>query len=157
MLSHLSHVQLFETLWTTAHEAPLSMEFSRREYWSGLPFPSPGDLPDPEIEPRSPALQADFLPSEPPRKVKVKVKSLSHVQLFSIPWAVVYQAPLSTGKNTGAGSFSLLQGIFLTQGSDPGIKPMSPTFQADALTSEPLGKPSKSQNPLQKSQNPLAN
>ena len=47
---------------------PLSMELSRQEYWSGLPFPSPGDLPDPRIKPRSPALQADSLPSELPRK-----------------------------------------------------------------------------------------
>ena len=62
----LSHVQLFATLWTVAHQAPLSMGFSRQEYWSGLPFPSPGDLPDPGIEPRSPALQADALTSEPP-------------------------------------------------------------------------------------------
>ena len=51
MLSHFSHVQLFVTLWTIAHQAPLSMEFSRQEYWSGLPFPSPGDLPSPGIEP----------------------------------------------------------------------------------------------------------
>ena len=49
-------------------QAPLSMEFFRQEYWSGFPFPSPGDLPDPGIEPRSPALQADVLPSEPPGK-----------------------------------------------------------------------------------------
>ena len=62
----LSHVQLFATPWTVAHQAPPSMEFSRQEYWSGLPFPSPGDLPDPGIEPRSPSLQADTLPSEPP-------------------------------------------------------------------------------------------
>ena len=48
-----------------AHQAPLSMEFSRQEYWSGLPFPTPGDLPDPGIEPGSPALQADSLLSEP--------------------------------------------------------------------------------------------
>ena len=48
--------------------APLSMEFSRQEYWSGLPFPSPGDLPNSGIEPRSPALQADSLPSESPGK-----------------------------------------------------------------------------------------
>ena len=54
--------------WTVAHQAPLSMEFSGQEYWSGLPFPSPGDLPDPGIEPRSLALQADSLPSEPPGK-----------------------------------------------------------------------------------------
>ena len=49
------------TPWTVAHQALLSMEFSRQEYWSGLPFPPPGDLPDPGIEPRSPALQADSL------------------------------------------------------------------------------------------------
>ena len=53
---------------TVAYQAPLSMEFTRQEYWSGLPFPSPGDLPDPGIEPRSPALQADALPSELPGK-----------------------------------------------------------------------------------------
>ena len=51
-----------------AQQAPLSMGFSRQEYWSGLPFPSPGDFPDPGIKPRSPALQADSLPSEPPGK-----------------------------------------------------------------------------------------
>ena len=53
------------TPWTVAHQAPLSMGFSRQEYWRGLPFPSPGDLPNPEIEPRPPALQADALTSEP--------------------------------------------------------------------------------------------
>ena len=64
----LSHVQLFATPWTVACQAPLSMGFSEQEYWSGLPFPSPGDLPNPGIEPRSPALQADALSSEPPGK-----------------------------------------------------------------------------------------
>ena len=62
----LSHVQLFETSWTVAHQVPLSMELSRQEYWDGLPFPSPGDLPNPEIEPQSPALQGDSVPSGPP-------------------------------------------------------------------------------------------
>ena len=62
----LSHVRLFVTPRTVAHQAPPSMEFSREEYWSGLPFPPPGDLPDPGIKPGSPALQADALPSEPP-------------------------------------------------------------------------------------------
>ena len=52
-------VWLFAIPWTVAHQAPPSMEFSRQEYWSGLPFPSPGDLPDPGIKPRSPALQAN--------------------------------------------------------------------------------------------------
>ena len=67
-LKLLSHVQLFATPWTVAYQAPPSMGFSRQGYWSGLPFPSPGDLPDPGIEPRSPTLQADALPSEPPGK-----------------------------------------------------------------------------------------
>ena len=67
----LSRVQLFETPWTVPHQARQSMEFSRQEYWSGLPFPSPGDLPNPGIEPGSPALQADALPSEPPGKPNV--------------------------------------------------------------------------------------
>ena len=64
-MKSLSPAGLFETPWTVAYQAPQSMEFSRQEYWSGLPFPSPGDLPNPEIEPRSPAFQADALPSEP--------------------------------------------------------------------------------------------
>ena len=64
----LSRVRLFATLWTIALQAPLSMGFSRQEHWSGLPFPSPGDLPNPGIEPGSPALQADALSSEPPGK-----------------------------------------------------------------------------------------
>ena len=64
----LSHVQLFVTPWTVAHQAPLSMGFSRQEQWSGLSFPSPGDLPDLGIKPRSPALQADALTSEPTGK-----------------------------------------------------------------------------------------
>ena len=64
----LSRVRLFATPWTVACQAPPSMGFSRQEYWSGLPFPSPGDLPNPGIEPGSPALQTDVLLSEPPGK-----------------------------------------------------------------------------------------
>ena len=64
-------VRLFVTLWTVAYHASPSMGFSRQEYWSGLPFPSPGNLPDPGIEPRSPALEADTLTSEPPGKTVV--------------------------------------------------------------------------------------
>ena len=60
----LSRIQLFVTPQTVAYQAPLSMGLSRQEYWSGLPFCSPGDLPDPGIKPRSPALEADSLPSE---------------------------------------------------------------------------------------------
>ena len=74
----LNCVWLFATLWTVAHQAPLSMGFSRQEYWSGLPFPSPGDLPNPGIEPGSPALQADALSSEPPGKPKRHIKNQRH-------------------------------------------------------------------------------
>ena len=73
----LSHVQLFGDPWTVAHRAPPSMGFSRQEYWSGLPFPSPGDLPDPGIEPRPPTLQAAALASVPPGKpLNTRIQSL---------------------------------------------------------------------------------
>ena len=62
MIKSLSHVGLFETAWTVACQAALSMKFSRQEYWCELPFLSPGDLPDPEFEPTSPALQVNSLP-----------------------------------------------------------------------------------------------
>ena len=65
----LSRVRLFATSWTAAYQAPPSMGFSRQEYWSRLPFPCPGDLPNPGIKPRSPTLQADALLSEPPGKL----------------------------------------------------------------------------------------
>ena len=67
----LSHIRLFVTLWTVARQALLSMGFSRQEYWSGLPFPPPGDLPDPGIEPWSPSLQTDSSLSEPPGKLSI--------------------------------------------------------------------------------------
>ena len=89
----LSRVRLFAIPWTIAYQAPPSMGFSRQEYWSGLPFPSPGDLPDPGIEPWSRTLEADALTSEPP---------------------VEY-------KNTEMDCYFLLQGIFLTQGLNLGL------------------------------------
>ena len=67
-LSHFIRVWQFATLWTVAHQAPLSKGFSRQEYWSKLPCPPPGDLPNLGIEPKSPTLQADSLPTEPPGK-----------------------------------------------------------------------------------------
>ena len=78
LLSHqnkvkwLRRAQLFVTPWTVAYQAPPSMGFSRQEYWSEVPFPSPGNLPSPGNEPGSPALQADALPSEPPGKPLVR-------------------------------------------------------------------------------------
>ena len=69
----LSHVQLFTTQWAVAYQAPPSMGFSRHKYWSGLPFPSPGDRPNPGIEPGSPTWKADALTSEPPGKTAFAV------------------------------------------------------------------------------------
>ena len=83
-----------------ARQAPLSTEFSRQEYWSGLPCPPPGDRPNPGIEHRSPVLQADALPSEPPGKPK----------------------------NTGVGSLFLFQGIFPTQESNRGLMHCRPVL-----------------------------
>ena len=71
-----SHVQLFAIMWTVAYQAPPSMGFSRQEYWSGLPFPSPRDLSDPGVEPGFLALEADALTSEPPGKPQYKVNIL---------------------------------------------------------------------------------
>ena len=74
LVKPLSRVWLFATQWTVAYQTPPSMEFSRQEYWSGLPFLFPGDLPGPGIEPGPPALQEDSLPSELPRKSKRSFK-----------------------------------------------------------------------------------
>ena len=113
---------------------------SRQEYWSGLPFPSLGDLPDPGIEPRSPALQADALPSEPPGNCDLrtwlsKCQSLSHVRLFVTPWTAAHQAPQSM-RFSRQGYWSGFP--FPSPGDlpNPGIKPGSPALQADALPSE---------------------
>ena len=73
-MKSLTCVHLFVTPWTVAYQAPPSMGFSRQGCWSGVPFPSPGDLPDPGIEAGSPALQADALPSEPPGKPTIYLK-----------------------------------------------------------------------------------
>ena len=106
----LSHVWLIATPWTVARQAPLSMRFPlRQEYWSGLPFPSPGDLPNPGLEPTSPALAGGFFTTEPKNGSEVKWKSLNHVWLFVTPWTIQSM------------EFSLLQGIFPTQGLNPGL------------------------------------
>ena len=109
----LQLVQFFAIPWTVACQAALSMGFSRQEYCSGLPFPSPRDIPDPKIKPWSPTLQADSLQSEPPGKPKyvlnyflflikkffivvfIVVQWLSCIQLFATPWTAACQASLS--------------------------------------------------------------
>ena len=89
----LSHVQLPATPWAVAHQAPLSMGFSRQEHWSGLPFTSPGDLPDPGSEPWSPALQADSLPSELPEEALLQAK-LMEVTEFQLIYLKSYKVML---------------------------------------------------------------
>ena len=86
----LGHVWHFVTSWTVACQAPPSMGFSRHKYWSGLPFPSPGDLPDPGIEPRSPTLQAYSLPSEQPGNLPIG-RLLAKVTGVTQPWSVILQ------------------------------------------------------------------
>ena len=100
-MKSLSHVRLFATPWTVAYQASLSMGFSRQEYWSGLPFPSPGDLPDPGIEPGSPALEADALTSEPPGKpISIYTTSYLYIHLLVDPevayvsWLTVYSVAM---------------------------------------------------------------
>ena len=78
----LSRVQLFATPWAVAYQVPLSMGFSRQEYWSGLPSPSPGALPNPGIKPGSPALQTDALASEPLGKPAWKLNSVLSIVVF---------------------------------------------------------------------------
>ena len=96
------------TAWTIAHQAPLSLGFSRQEYWSGLSFPSPGDLSDPGSEPRSPALQAvscitgEFFSDWATTEALLgpglcMLCRFSRVQLFVTPWTVAHQVPLSMG------------------------------------------------------------
>ena len=148
-MKSLSHVRLSATLWTVAYQAS-SMGFSRQEYWSSLPFPSPGDHPNPGIEPGSPALEADTLTSEPPGKPQRKDNQLHNnsvnppaeyreapylpaclvsffsVKLFVTLWTVAYQAPLPMGfsrQDTGVGFHFLLQGIFQTQILNPRLLP----------------------------------
>ena len=133
-MKSLSRVRLFVTPWTVAYQAPPSMGFSRQEYWSRLPFPSPGDLPDPGIEPWSPAFQADTLTSEP------RGKNHSVMSDSATPWIVAYQSPQSM-EFSRQGYWSRLP--FPSPGDlpNPGIEPWSLAMQADALPSEPPGKP----------------
>ena len=93
----LSGVQFFVTPWAVACQAPLSMGFPRQEYWSGLPFPPPGDFPNPGIEPVSPilVLTARFITAEPPGKCFDYTMCVLVTQSCPTPWTVVYQAPLS--------------------------------------------------------------
>ena len=99
MFSHFSRVRLFAILLTIAHQAPLSLGFSRQKYWSVLPHPPLGDLPDPGIEPESPALQMDSLPTEPHGEAQQRPKMLS-----DLGGSVVKNPPAKTGDTRDEGS-----------------------------------------------------
>ena len=92
MLSHISHILLFTSLWTVAHQVLLSMGFSRQEYWNGLPCSPPGDLPYPGIKPRSPTLQADSSPSESLGKPRVIISISKGPGPFRGPGGIPHQA-----------------------------------------------------------------
>ena len=138
----LSHVRPFETPWIVARWAPLSMKHPRQEYWSGFPFPYPGDLPDEGSNPCLLHQQVGSFTTEPPGKPREKRKCylLSHVWLFVTPWVVAHQAPLSMG-------FSMQKywnGLPLLSPWDPaepGIKAGFPALQADSFPTEPPRKP----------------
>ena len=125
----LSPVRFFAILWAVAYQGPLSLGFSRPEYWSGLSFPSPGYLPDPGIEPMSPGLPSgSFTTSATWEALLIECMLYSVAQscptLFnpmdcSLPGSSDHGD--SPGQNTGVGSLSLLQGIFPTQGWNPGL------------------------------------
>ena len=132
----------FVTIWIVAHQASLSMEFPRQEYWSGLPWPPPGDLPNPGTGPEaltSAALAAGSLPPALPGKPCYVCQSLSCVRLFATPWPVACWAPLSMGFSSQE-YWSGLPCPSPGDLSDPGIEPRSATLQVDSSRAEPLGK-----------------
>ena len=121
----------FVTSWTIAHQAPLSMGFSKQEYWSGLSCPPPGDLPDPGIKPASPELASRFFTAEPPGKPDKFKRDFKYVLCLVTQLCPTLCDPMdcsppgssvpgdSPGKNTGVSCEVLLQGIFPNQGSNP--------------------------------------
>ena len=136
----LSCVLRFVTSWTVANhgEIPLSLEFSRQEYWSELPFPPPGNLPDWGIEPTSLAFlhwQAVLYQLSHWASPKWKLKSLSCVQLFATPWTI-QSMEFSRPEYWSGWPFPSPGDL-----PNPGIKPRSPALQVDPLPAEPKGKP----------------
>ena len=130
MLGWFSRFQLFVTLWGIAHQAPLSMGFSRQEYWSGLPCPPPGDLPGPGIEPTSllpPALAGGFFTTSTTGKAPLRSVCVCMCDSHSVmpdslwPHSSASRVHWFSRKKYGSGGHSLLQGIFPTQGSKWGL------------------------------------
>ena len=129
VLSCFSCVQLFLTPWTVAYQVPLSMGFSRQEYWSGLPFPSPRDLPDPGMEHKSlmsPALVAGgFFTTSP---ILSSVQLLSRVRLFVTPWTAARQASLSITNSQSLLKLMSIESSDAIQPSHPLSSPSPPAF-----------------------------
>ena len=156
--SLLSHVQLFETPLTANCQGLLSMEFSRQAYWSGLPFPSPGDFPKPGIKLRSSSffflqtqifyITGNFFTVWATRvkskSIQWKWKLLSQVQLFATPWTT-QSMEFSRSEHWSGQPFPSPGDI-----PNPGIEPRSPALQADSLPDEPQGKPQKYTGPCLK-------
>ena len=119
---------LFATPWTVAHQDPLSMKFSRQEHWSGLPFPTLGDLPDAEISPKFPVLQAYSLPTEPQGK-PLRVSMHSDYQWCS--WWMPHHCPLGSFGSWMASQPSLPPALALFSSTFPcwGWKPMLPSLK----------------------------
>ena len=118
----------FVTLWSVVHQVPLSVGYPREEYWSGLPFPSPGDLPDPGIEPTSPALAGRFYTTY------AMLSHFSRFWLCATPQTAAHQAPPSLGFSRQEHWSGL---PFPSPGDlpDPGIEPTSPALAADSIPS----------------------
>ena len=143
----LSCVRLFAALWTVTWQAPLSMGCSKKEYWSELPFPPPGCLSNPGIEPASPELAGRFFTTEPPEKPLILAycccpvlqsyptlcNSMDYNPWLLCPWDF-------PGKNTGVGYHFLLQDVFLTQGLNPCVLCLL-HWQVGSLLLTPPGKP----------------
>ena len=141
-ISLLSHGQLFLTPWTVAHQASLPMGFPKQEYQSGLPFPSPGDLPDTEIKPASLALTGRFFTPGPPGKPCDYSESEITQPCLTLCYPMDYsqQAPASMGFSRQ----EYWSGLPFPSPGDlpnPGIEPGSPALQTDASPYKPPGKP----------------
>jgi len=131
----LSRIWLLLTSWTAAQQAPPSMGVSRREYWSGLPFPAPGDLPDPRIEPGSPAFHADSLPSELPGKPEHETSVKYLLALFSSPLQVQLLRKYFHFPRKKAHLWKVLSGSFAFSFHQVGHHPLS-QLCSPYLTSE---------------------
>ena len=140
VLSLFRCVQLFETTWTVVLQ-PLSMAFSRQEYWRGLPFPSPGDLPDPGIKAMSPALAGRFFTTSATWEAQTGLASYGCCPLASMAGGIPRDFP---GKNSGVDCHFLLQGSFLTQGLNPDVL----HWQVDSLLLSPKSSLAVTKDPL---------